>query len=600
MENSQLNLNAPRWNMSSIYSGFKNQDYIDALKQLDIYIGQLRAVCQKASLSEMTSDEFSPWLVETLIALNHTLSLYHSLSCYCYCIYSTDTTNSNALNALSSIEAKYLEIQPYVISYRDTLLHYENFLPQFFKQYPQYSDYEYIFSQDIIYKKHEMNLEMENLVSDMQRFSSDSWSKLQEQLISTMTDFETGKTFNELRNDAYSADKELRRNSYFKEISLLKQNQISFAACLNNIKGETIMLNKRRNWNNALEKARYVSRVSEKTLDALIGAIEDSLPFWRDYLKTKAKILNQDKLSFYDLFAPLPKPDTQSDAKIWTFDDAKKYIMEKFTAFSEDLGNFAKKAFAENFIDAEVRKGKVGGGYDEDFHYNKTSRILTNFTGTFSDVMTLAHELGHAYHHYCAMNQDFAFVSYPMTLAETASIFCENIVMKAAIDNSTGYEKASLLETHLSDSCQVLVDILCRFYFEKSVFEERGTKDLGAEDFCNLMLNAQEKTYGDALNENRHPYIWAVKCHYYSSSIDFYNYPYAFGLLFGLGLLSSWKKEGKKFTEKYKEILKLTGKLSCEEVCKQAGFDIESKEFWKTGIDSFKSELEELKLYANC
>ena len=298
------------------------------------------------------------------------------------------------------------------------------------------------------------------------------------------------------------------------------------------------------------------------------------------------------------MFAPLPKSDPQETEKIWTFDDAKKYIIEKFTAFSEDLGNFAQKAFAENYIDAEVRKGKVGGGYDEDFHFNKTSRILTNFTGTFSDVMTLAHELGHAYHHTCVMNQDFAFVSYPMTLAETASIFSENIVMKDAIENASGYERAKLIEIHLSDSCQVLVDILCRFYFEKSVFEERENKELGAEDFCRLMLSAQNKTYGEALNENRHPYIWAVKCHYYSSSIDFYNYPYAFGLLFGLGLFARWKKEGKAFADTYKKILSLTGKLSCEEVCKEAGFDIESKDFWKSGIDTFISELEELKQYA--
>ena len=599
MENSQLNLNAPRWDMTSIYTGFKNQDYLDALKQLDIYIGQLRAVCQKAQLGEMSQDDFCPWLVETIIALNNTLSLYQSLSCYCYCVYSTNTTDAQALNALSAIEAKYLEFNQYIITYRDALVHYENFLPEFFKLYPQYSDYAYIFSQDIIQKKHEMNQEMETLVSDMQRFSSDSWSKLQEQLISTMTDSETGKTFNELRNDEYSSDKELRKTSYQKELALLKQNQIAFAACLNNIKGETTMLNKRRQWTSPLERARFISRLSEKTLDALIGAIEDSLPFWRDYLKTKAKILNQEKLSFYDLFAPLPQSDSQTPEKIWTFDEAKNYIIEKFSAFSEDLGNFAKKAFDENYIDAEVRKGKVGGGYDEDFHYNKTSRILTNFTGTFSDVMTLAHELGHAYHHSCAMNQEFALVSYPMTLAETASIFSENIVMKDAIENSSGFKRASLIETHLSDSCQVLVDILCRFYFEKSVFEEREKGELGAEDFCRLMLTAQDRTYGDALDENRHPYIWAVKCHYYSSSIDFYNYPYAFGLLFGLGLLESWKNEGSAFSEKYKEILSLTGKLSCEEVCKKAGFDIESKEFWKKGIDSFKSELEELKKFAS-
>ena len=212
--------------------------------------------------------------------------------------------------------------------------------------------------------------------------------------------------------------------------------------------------------------------------------------------------------------------------------------------------------------------------------------------------MTLAHELGHAYHAWCVKDLDYPFVQYPMTLAETASIFAETIVMKDMLSKTTGFERAKLLEMHLSDGNQVLVDILCRFYFERSVFEQRRTKELSAADFCRLMADAQNKTYGSGLSKERHEYMWAVKTHYYIPSFDFYNFPYAFGQLFALALYARFEKEGDSFPERYKELLQNTGSFSCEQVCRKAGFDIQTKEFWQNGIRTFADELKELKTYA--
>ena len=257
------------------------------------------------------------------------------------------------------------------------------------------------------------------------------------------------------------------------------------------------------------------------------------------------------------------------------------------------MGDFARNAFDKNWIDARVHPGKVGGAYCQDFYVQKESRVLSNFTGAFSDIITLAHELGHAFHFFCIKDKDYRNANYPMTLAETASTFAETIVKQDILKTASKEDRIKILELDLQDTCQVLVDILCRFYFERSVFEERQNGELTSEDFCRLMADAQERSYGDGLSAQRHEYMWAVKSHYYSVDLDFYNFPYAFGQLFAAGLYSRYKKEGKAFVDIYCNLLSDTGSMSCEDLCFKAGFDITKKDFWKSGIDFYINEIEQ-------
>ncbi len=583
----------PQWSLESIYPGLESEEYKAALSFLD---RQTAVLTEK--LSEVSSP-FGSWLSDFMIEHNKTFSLYESLNAYAYATYSVATTDSARVNNLSLMEEKGLTLNDISLQFGQILSDNAQIFNTLYTDYPQLFHYKYIFEEILEENKHKMSRKEEQLADNLQRFGGSAWSRLHEQIISTLVDEETGKTFNELRNEAYDADREIRKTAYDKELYLLKQTELSTAACLNNLKGATNSLNKKRNWAEALDRSLFASRLSKQTLSALIGAIEESLPFWHSYLQTKARLLNLEKCAFYDLFAPiLPRKGEHSEEKKWTFDEAKDYIIQKFSSFSEDLGLFAKKAFELKWIDAEIRQGKVGGAYCIDFPSQKESRVLSNFTGVFSDITTLAHELGHAYHYECIKNKDYSLSHYPMTLAETASIFAETIIMNDAIQNSPGFEKIKLIEMHLSDSAQVLVDILSRFYFERSVFEQREVKELSAEDFCALMLDAQNKTYGPGLSDEKHPYMWAVKSHYYSPELDFYNFPYAFGLLFASALFARFKKEGKGFSKTYISILQNTGSMSCEDVCRKAGFDITTKEFWKEGICVFEDELREMQDYA--
>lgn len=589
----------PHWSMQQIWKSFSDSEYKNSIEKLQQLIKQISYHVKNPI------KDFNQFLKIYLSMDNELGSLSESLYAYSYSIYATDTTNTDSLNNMALLEELQVSIADYQLVFRQILKENQTKLSSFFHSFPEYKKYEFILEEEINYFNHQMERKEESIANDLQRFGGDAWSKLHEQIISNLVDKETGKTFNQLRNDAYSPDRNIRKESYYKEIALLEQNQIAISSALNNIKGATISLNKKRNWGDgfegAINRSLFSSRLSRKSLDALISAIEDSIPMWQEYLFEKAKALNlkdekgnSEKCSFYDIFAPLITESSDKE-KDWTYQEAKEFIINKFSEFSSHMGDFVKTAFEENWVDAEIRKGKVGGAFCIDFPLQKVSRVLTNFSGTTSDILTLAHELGHAYHHFCIKDLDYNLCSYPMTLAETASIFSETMVTNSMLKTANLSEKINLLEMHLSDSCQTLLDILSRFYFEKSVFEERENKELVAEDFCRLMNDAQNKTYGNSLTKTKHPYLWAVKTHYYSPSLDFYNFPYAFGQLFALGLYSQYKDSPKEFPSQYQELLKNTGSMTCEEVCKLAGFDITTKDFWLSGIKELKLEFEEWK-----
>ena len=629
--------NIPDWDLDSIYPDINSEKYKSDLAKLTEGIKTLKALNDQAENPDQKNHlNIQNWIADFFKADDILGPLANTLAAYSYSTYSVDTTSKSLLDNLNQVESLTDQYEIQLNRFSHTVAKNRGILSEFYVNFPQYKKYEFSINEMLEDDIHTLSPELEGIIAKLQQTGGRAWDRLHEQLISNLKDPETGKLFNELRNDAYSPDARLRKESWQKEIALLKQNEIAFAASLNNLKGETLSLLEERSWNCAIDRALSSSRMKKETLDALIAAIEESLPQWRKYLKAKAEYLKNHNatastncgkekgLAFYDLFAPLDG-NTANDgntntagqtetgcntatpsatnnraaseesllSKNWTFEEARDYIVKEFTSFSPVMGDFARNAFDKNWIDARVHPGKVGGAYCQDFYVQKESRVLSNFTGAFSDIITLAHELGHAFHFFCIKDKDYRNANYPMTLAETASTFAETIVKQDILKTASKEDRIKILELDLQDTCQVLVDILCRFYFERSVFEERQNGELTSEDFCRLMADAQERSYGDGLSAERHEYMWAVKSHYYSVDLDFYNFPYAFGQLFAAGLYSRYKKEGKAFVDIYCNLLSDTGSMSCEDLCFKAGFDITKKDFWKSGIDFYINEIEQ-------
>lgn len=432
---------------------------------------------------------------------------------------------------------------------------------------------------------------MEEAVLRMQLTGSEAYVQLRNQLEASMLIQVEGQpeklSLAAVRGLAYSADPAVRKAAYEAELAAYPSVAVGAAACLNGIKGEALTLNDYYGYPSILDHVLSSSRMDRETLDAMLSAIQDSLPHFRRYMKAKAKLLGHAHgLPFYDLFAPVG-----SSHRTFTYEEAHDYLVAAMGKFSPQMGDFIDHAFTHGWIDAMPQPGKQGGAFCSGLYPQKMSRILSNFDGSFSAVSTLAHELGHAYHNLCIQDQDAMNRGIPMQLAETASIFNETFLAHQALAEASDEEAFTLLEGDIMENCQVIVDIYSRYLFETRLFEIRKERTLMADELCELMLQAQKDSYGDGLDPDfMHPYMWLCKSHYYGS--HFYNFPYSFGMLFGKGVFRQYLERGTDFVQEYNAMLANCGVDSVAGVAARMGIDVRDKGFWATGLAEIIAEID--------
>lgn len=582
----------PVWDNDSIYQGFEDPRYLKHVRQLSQAIGSVARILKKAPGPEAAILDKVQWVKTQVSAFDRASSFMNNLFSYAQMVYSVDTKNSEALRQINRIEEITVPLSGHSVNFRNLLGKLGVSVGEIIKTDPALAPRRLALEEDLLFRKHQLSEAEELLASDLGRSGGDAWSRLHDTLSANLSvpwDEKTGekKTVVELRMLALDPDREIRRKAWEKEVQAWKSVEIPMAASLNGVKGFAHTLNSRRGWKSALELACRQSRMSSEALSSMLGAMEDSLPLFRNYLKAKASALGLRTLGFYDLFAPVGQDSTS-----WDFAGARRFIVSGFGTFSQSLAAFADRAFEKNWIHARPQEGKIGGAYCTSLPLAKEPRVMSNFDGTFSEVKTLAHELGHGYHFWLLKNDPAFMHEYPMTLAETASIFCETIIFEKAFRQASGPTALFVLEQQLQDVTQVIVDILSRFKFEKSVFEKRAVAELTAQEFCALMVQAQKETYGDTLDPAElHPYMWAVKVHYYSPHQGFYNFPYAFGQLFSYALYELLRTEGRPFIARYEKLLRETGIKSADQLAKGLGFDLRKKDFWERGLRVIEDQI---------
>lgn len=561
----------PKWDLESIYPSVTSPLFED----------DINSIYQKAEELKSKSADKNSSILSILSLYDEMADIVENVGSYVYTSFSVNTTDRDVLAAMGKAE----KAQTVASDASTVMVHYLSQRTDEFSS-PELEPYALFLKEVKTEAEHMMSLEEEALANEMLQVSASAWSRLQESVTASIHDGD--KTLTQLRGLAMDSDRSVRKDAYEREVKILADNKTAIAAALNGVKGTALLLEKRRGWKDPLDRSCNTARISRKALSALIEALEESLPIFRDYLKTKAKLLGLERLEWYDMFAPV------GDASMsFTFEEAKALIIDAYSSFSPEVGEFIKNALDSHWVDPEAHEGKIGGAYDIFFPKKKESRVMMNWEGTYDSVSTLAHELGHAYHDSVVKNYPSSQRSYPMTLAETASIFGETVIFQEVLKKADKDQQLSLIEAYVQGACQVCVDILSRFYFERSAFEARKGGEVTADDFSAMMLKAQEDTYGDGLGV-KHQYMWAVKGHYYNEGFSFYNYPYAFGQLFALGLFAS-KDSVPDFPKHYKEVLSMTGRFEAKEVAAAAGCDIEDKEFWKKGISVIAGYIEKMK-----
>lgn len=583
-----MNLN---WSLKELYTSFESNEFIDDMKKLDIMIEDIKKWSNEIiNKDENISDNLEEYIKKysKLSDLEMKLFIFVNLS------LSVNTRDREALKYSDILEKKATLLVETTTRLERWISNINN-LDKIIESSKLLSEYKFYLNNIVEKSKYLLSDKEEEILSRMKNTGSKAWSKLKDNLISNLK--VTVDINGELKeypltvvlNMAYDKDPNIRKRSYLAEIEAYKSIEEGLASCLNGIKGEVITISDLRGYKSPLEMTLLDSRMDEESLNAMLDAMKESLPMFRKYLKRKAELLgHKNGLPFYDLYAPVAKVDMK-----FTYEEATKFVENNFRTFSDNLGDFAKKAVEKSWIDVMPKEGKVGGAFCENIHFLGESRFLLNFGESFSDVVTLAHELGHGFHGDCLKNEGTLNSDYPMPIAETASTFCETIIKNAALKEASKDEALAILETEISDATQVIVDIYSRFLFERSLFEKRAESALSVDEIKELMINAQEEAYGDGLDKDyMHPYMWTWKPHYYDADYNYYNFPYAFGLLFSKGLYAEYLKKGDDFVEVYEKLLSITGKNKIADITKVVGIDIHNKDFWRSSLKLIEDDIE--------
>lgn len=580
-----------KWSLKELYTSFDSKEYLDDLESLDKKISEY----SKWADDNLESLDNPIEKIEKYISFSMDVSkILSKLMSFAHLTNAVEAKNEQSLQYLDKLSVKFSLLTKPNVQFKNFIKNIEN-LDELINSSHLLKEHEFFLNEIKKATQYMLSEKEEVLISKMQNTGSRAWSSLQNMLASTLlVDINIDGQDKQLplpvvRNLAHDKDPEIRKKAYEAELQSYKKIEESSAASLNGIKGEVITTSELRGFKSPLEETLFNSRMDKETLDAMLTAMKEFLPVFHKYYRKKAELLGHENgLPFYDIFAPMGQVN-----RSFTYAEAMDYIIDNFRTFSDRLADYTQNAYDKNWLDIEPREGKRGGAFCSNLHAIGESRILSNFNGSFSNMTTLAHELGHGYHGFNLKDETVLNAGYPMPIAETASIFCETIVVNAALKEASNEEALSILESSISDAGQVIVDIMSRYIFETELFERRKTHALSVNELKEIMLDAQKQAFGNGLDHNvLHPYMWVNKTHYYSAGRNFYNFPYAFGLLFSKGLYAEYLNRGEDFVAEYDELLNATGKNNIVDVAKRMDIDVRDPEFFRNSLRLIEKDIE--------
>jgi len=599
-EDTMTDISLPIWRVTDVHESLSSRSFVDAMERIGAQVHRLESLFDELDIRATDDVRVDPEtgrrVDRAVMAFNETVADLEVLEAYVYATVSTDSRDETAQSSLSELDVLGSRVAPLLARLADFVdAHGVDALASVSDEA---RDHHGPLTRLAARSAHQMSEVEEGLYAELSTTGSSAWGRLQADVTSQLTidvELPSGRTrlpMPAVRGLASDADPLVRRAAYDAEMIAWPSVATACAAAMNAIKGEANTVNRRRQWDAPIDASLYANSVSRATFEAMQSAVTASLPAFRTWMRTKASLHGHTEgLPWWDLVAPLPV-----SARTVTWDDSIDLVRSAFGEFSSSLGNLVDRAVSESWIDAPPREGKVGGAFCMPF-VDDRSLILLNWSGSLESTQTTAHELGHAYHNVQLAGRTALQKRLPMALAETASIFCETLVVEAGLERLSGLDRLALLDVDLQGSNQVVVDIHSRFLFETEVFARRQRRTLGVQELNEMMLDAQARAYGDGLDlETRHPHMWVLKPHYYGS--HFYNWPYTYGLLFGLGLYARFRDDPDRFRAGYDDLLSRAGMNTAEELGQAFGLDVTDEAFWTASLDVLRARMDEYRTLA--
>lgn len=587
----QLTLN-PRWDLDTLFPGGSESEQFRAF--VDYIKEEMKKLSVMVEQFDPQEANYESEFVQIVHKLETTIKKLREASAFVSCLSAQNVKDEKADILVGQRSALSAKMGTITTKFEQKLIKIDESKWKALLQLPDIRDIAFVLNENRTEAKEKLSESQEVLINDLAVDGYHAWNQMYGAIVGNMTvEIEEGErkqySVGQASNKLTSPNREIRKHVFEQLSKAWEEQSTLFSQTLNHLAGFRIETYKHRGWEHVLKEPLAMNRMKKETLDAMWTAITNNKKHFVAYLNKKADLLGLEKLSIYDISAPLSQT-----VKTSSYTEGATFIIDQFQQFSPKMADFAKMAFENRWIEAEDRAGKRPGGFCTSFPDSEQTRIFMTYSGTSSNISTLAHELGHAYHQHVMNDVNGLNQRYAMNVAETASTFAEMIVADASVKSAqTKEEKRSLLEDKIQRSVAFFMNIHARFLFETRFYEERKHGMVSAQRLNELMVEAQKEAYCSSLDEYD-PNFWSSKLHFHITGVPFYNFPYTFGYLFSLGIYAYAKEKGGSFEDDYIALLRDTGRMTVEELAeKHLNVDLTKADFWESAIGLCVEDVEE-------
>ena len=589
-------MTAPSWDLSIAFLSLDDPKLIDTIAHIELRISEF-------SFFDVNLEAVN--LQQAIIEKESISVQLATVASYGNCIASVDASNAQAKALVNQMTKLSSDLSQAFSPYLDAIV---NAPTELFESVLSLSDdleaQRFLLEEERKLVATRLSVKEEQLLSAMSVDGKNAWGRLYDNITGSMKvtlqlPDGTKETIglSQAASILYGSDT-LRREPAWRAIQFaMKQNQESFSAILNALAGWRLTEYQKRSSVNDLhflEPSLHGSRIEQATLDSMMSVAKKNRAVGQKAGRLMAKMFGTEQLTPWDQLASMPP--LIGKASQYSFDEAIDIIKDAFAGVSQEMADFVDLMVKNGWIDAAQQETKRLGAYCTKFADSRTPLVFMTWGNSMSDVLTLAHELGHAFHNWVMRDMPLCKTKYPMTLAETASIFAENVVRDALLAKAkTKEDKIEMLWEELSSALALTINIPVRYEFEKAFYEQRSNKELGPEQLSRLMGDTWTEWYGDSMSEPD-PLFWASKLHFSIPEVSFYNYPYLFGYLFSIGVYAQREAKGQHFYRDYVSLLRDTGSMRAEEVVeKHLQMDLTKETFWQQSLDRVSQQIDEFE-----
>lgn len=587
---AKINQTLPRWDLSDFYSSIEDKKITTDLEKIAKDLKSFSAkYCNQ--LAKLSADN----LAKAINEYEKISEAITGISSYSYLIYTSDLSNQKYLAFYQNISEKLSKYESELVFFALELNDIEQKkIDSCLKNSTALKKYQPFIRDVRFFKKHQLSKELEKFSLEKNVTGAAAWIRLFDETVNNLKFSYKNKSLNysEIFDLYCNKDEKIRKSAAKSIGKTLEENSKIFAYITNTLAKDKEINDRFRDFKTPIQSRNLSNFVDDKIVDSLVSSVKDNYQnISHRYYKIKAKLLDKKHLEYWDRNAPI---DLKSEKISWS--KAKETVLDAYHQFCPEMSKIAKKFFDHSWIDAEVRDGKDKGAFSLPATPKVHPFILMNYQGKIRDVMTLAHELGHGVHQYLAASQGFLLSQTPLTLAETASVFGEQLTFQKILETEKNdKQKRLIIAAKVEDMINTVIRQIAFLEFERNIHEARKNGEIPLDQICQFFLKTQKESLGPIFKfDQEYKYFWSYVPHFIHS--PFYVYSYAFGDCLVNSLYGAYKQNKvKNFEEKYLTMLKSGGSKHHKELLAPFNLDASDPKFWQSGLDVLSGYIDMLE-----